>query len=76
MSITPKNVVESYETSSSQNIQITEELMRRCGNPKFVVAVFSKELENFQQLHFNEPQILIRLAAFLRKLAHNFELNK
>ena len=50
--------------------------MRRCGNPKFVVAVFSKELENFQQLHFNEPQILIRLAAFLGKLAHNFELNK
>ena len=50
--------------------------MRRCGNPKFVVAVFTKELENFQQLHFNEPQIFIRLAAFLRKLVHNFELNK
>ena len=50
--------------------------MRRCGNPKFVVAVFTKELELFQQLHFNEPQKFIKLAAFLRKLVHNFELNK
>ena len=50
--------------------------MRRCGNPKFVVAVFTKELEIFQKMHFNEPQMFVRLAAFLRKLVHIFEPNK
>ena len=43
-----KNVVESYDANSSQYIQAIEELMRRCGNPKFVVAAFTRELENFE----------------------------
>ena len=37
-----KNVVESYGTNSSQYIQAIEELIRRCGDPKFVVAAFTR----------------------------------
>ena len=67
-----KNVVDRYGTNSSQYIQAIEELIRRCGNPKFVVAAFTRELENFERLHVNEPQTFVRFAAFLRKLMHNF----
>ena len=70
-----KNVVESYGTNSLQYIQAIEELIRRCGNPKFVVEAFNRELENFEQLHVNEPQTFVTFAAFLRKLVHNFEIN-
>ena len=73
--IKAKNVVESYRTTSSQYIQIIEELIRRCGNPEIIVAAFTRELETFVRLHVNKPQMFIRFAAFLRKLVNNFELN-
>ena len=67
-----KNVVECYDKNSSQYIQAKEELIRRCGNPKFVVAAFTRELKKNLS---DEPQTFVRFAAFLRKLVHNFELN-
>ena len=70
-----KNVMWSYGTSSSQYTQAKEELNSRFGNPNFVVAAFTRELENFEQLHVQEPQRFVRFVAFQRKLVHSFKLN-
>ena len=70
-----KSLIESYGTNSSQYEQAILELVRRHGNPKYVVSAFIRELEKFDKLIPSEPQGFIRYAAFLRKLIHNFELN-
>ena len=70
-----KSLIESYGTNSSQYEQAIIELVRRYGNPKYVVSAFIRELEKFDKLILSEPQGFIRYAAFLRKLIHNFDLN-
>ena len=61
--------------NSSQYEQAILEIVRRYGNPKYVVSAFIRELEKFEKLILSKPQGFIRYAAFLRKLIHNFELN-
>ena len=70
-----KSLIESYGTNSSQYEQAILKLVRRYGNPKYVVSAFIRELEKFDQLILSEPQGFIRYSAFLRKLIHNFELS-
>ena len=66
-----KFLLESYGTNSSQYEQAILELVRRYGNPKYVVSAFNRELEKFDILIISEPWGFIRYAAFLRKLIHN-----
>ena len=70
-----KSLIESYGTNSSQYEQAILELVRRYGNPKYVMSAFIRELEKFDKLTLSEQQGFIRHAAFVRKLIHNFELN-
>ena len=70
-----KNFVGSYDTISSHQTQAIFELIHRCGNLKLIVAAFNKRPENFERLNANEPQIIVKFTAFLRKLVHSSELN-
>ena len=67
--------MESYGANSLQYTQAKDELVGRCDNRKIDVAAFARELENVARLHVIEPQNFVRFAAFLRELAHNFDLN-
>ena len=70
-----KSLIESYGTNSSQYDQANEELIRRIGNPKFIVTAYIEQLEDFEQPHLRDPLSFVRYSTFLRKLVHNFEAN-
>ena len=70
-----KSVKESFGTKSSQYDQAIEELTIRFGSPKFIVACYIKELEDFERPHLHDLFSFAKYLNFLRKFVHNFEAN-
>ena len=70
-----KILIDSYGTNSSQYDQAIEELIRRFGNPKFIVAAYIKQLEDSERPHLRDSLSFVINWTFLRKLVHNFEAN-
>ena len=68
-----KSVIESFGTNSSHYNQAIEELTIRFGSPKFIVACYIKELEDFERSHLHDLLSFVRYFTFLRKLVHNLE---
>ena len=70
-----KSLIESSGTNSSQYDQANEELIRSFGNPKFIVAAYIEQIEDFEHPHLRNPLSFVRYSTCLRTLVHNFEAN-
>ena len=68
-----KILLESYGADSSQYGQAIEELIRRFGNSKFIVAAYIKQLEDFERANPRNLLSFVRYLNFLRKLVYNFQ---
>ena len=69
------SLIERYSTNSSQYEKAIEEINRKFGNPKLVVAAYIKQLEDFERPNLLDSLSFVRYSTFLRKLVHNFEAN-
>ena len=70
-----KSVIKSFGTNSSQYVQAIEENTIRFGSPKFIVACYIKELEDFERPYLHDLLSFVSYLFCLRKLVHNSEGN-